>query len=85
MNTTSRNAKAIFLDLIRNVPRPEWDARLGEVCGGDEDLLCRVGDLLHAHVRTGSFLDEPAVAADVTIDVQEEAWASSTWPSRPTR
>jgi hypothetical protein len=28
MKTTSKNVKDIFVDLIRNVPPQEWDARL---------------------------------------------------------
>ena len=80
MNTASRNAKDIFLDLIRNVPPAEWDDRMRGFCGDDEGLLRRVEDLLRAHVREGSFLDEPAVGVDVTVTVRAESVGSRVGP-----
>src|SRR3954447_8645386 len=73
MNAISKRAKAIFVDLIGNVPPLEWHARLQQVCDGDDALLRRVTDLLSAHVKEGSFLDEPAIAVDLTVDHEAES------------
>jgi serine/threonine protein kinase/tetratricopeptide (TPR) repeat protein len=62
MNRPSEQAKAIFVELIGNVPQEEWEDRLVEASGGDQDLLIRVRALLRAHAEPGSFLEEPAVA-----------------------
>ena len=62
MNSQSQQAKDIFVDLIGNVPQEEWEDRLVEVSGGDQELLVRVRALLRAHAEPGSFLKEPAVA-----------------------
>jgi serine/threonine protein kinase/tetratricopeptide (TPR) repeat protein len=80
MKITTRNPKDIFLDLIRNVPPSEWDVPLKEACGDDAGLLRRVEGLLDAHVRAGSFLDEPAVAGDVTVPVRSETTGSRVGP-----
>ena len=80
MKTTSKDVKDIFVNLIRNVPPQEWETRLEQAADGDDALLRRVKDLLRAHVKTGSFLDEPAVAANVTIDLEVESAGSTIGP-----
>src|SRR5262249_51914689 len=80
MKTMSKDVKGMFVDLIRNVPPQEWDARLEEAIDGDDALLQRVKGLLRAHVTTGTFLDEPAVAAGILIDLDGESAGSTVGP-----
>jgi hypothetical protein len=46
MNPQSKQAKDIFVQLIGNVPTEEWEDRLAETCGGNQELLDRVRALL---------------------------------------
>ena len=66
MNNESRTAKAIFVELVGNVPTADWDERLEQACQGNDELRNRVRALLPAHAQPGSFLEHPAVAADAT-------------------
>src|SRR5262245_46785805 len=61
-------AKALFVDLVANVPPERWDARLAELAGGDEGLRRQVSRFLTAHREAGSFLDSPAPALGATLD-----------------
>ena len=83
MNSQSQQAKDIFVELIGNVPQEEWEDRLVEASGGDQELLIRVRALLRAHAEPGSFLEEPAVAnqPDPTIDPTHHRKARH--PDRP--
>ena len=67
MDNESRTAKSIFVELVSNVPAPEWDERLKQACQGNNELRNRVRDLLCAHAQPGSFLERPAVAADAAV------------------
>src|SRR5262245_54161252 len=53
-------AKALFVELITNVPQDEWDARLADLAGGDQPLHRQVARILAAHRAGGSFLESPA-------------------------
>ena len=64
MTTEPLTAKEIFVELIGNVVADRWEERLVEACAGDVELEHRVRALLRAHAESGSFLDQPAVAAD---------------------
>jgi tetratricopeptide (TPR) repeat protein len=61
-------AKALFIELVANVPPQQWDARLAELAGGDEELRRQVSRFLTAHREAGSFLDSPAPALGATLD-----------------
>jgi eukaryotic-like serine/threonine-protein kinase len=67
MNNESRTAKAIFVELVSNVPTAEWDERLEQACQDNDELRNRVRALLRAHAQPGTFLEHPAVAADATV------------------
>src|SRR5437763_1487928 len=55
-------AKALFVELVANVPPEGWAVRLAELAGGDGDLRQRVSQLLAAHRDAASFLESPARA-----------------------
>ena len=80
MKMTSKDVMEILVDLIRNVPPQDWVVRLEQATDGDDALLRRVNGLLLAHVKTGSFLDEPAVAANFTINLEVESAGSTIGP-----
>ena len=61
-------ARAVFFELVANVPAEQWDARLAELAGDDEELRRRVALLLAAHRNAGSFLDSPAPGLGRTVD-----------------
>src|SRR4051794_28790850 len=54
-------ARAIFIELVSQVPPEQWDARLAELAGDDRALHARVAALLAAHRHADSFLEHPAV------------------------
>jgi serine/threonine protein kinase/tetratricopeptide (TPR) repeat protein len=62
MSKQSQRTKEIFVELIGNVSPEQWEDRLIEASGGDQELLVRVRALLRAHAEPGSFLQDPAVA-----------------------
>jgi len=62
-------ASDIFEKAIEIEGQAEQTAYLDEACQGDEKLRAEVGELLEAHKGAGSFLEAPAVGADVTLDV----------------
>ena len=55
-----RQAKQIFLSMIRDVPENQREAYLEDVGGDDHQLRTRVRALLRAHEQKDSFLQEPA-------------------------
>ncbi len=61
MKSKPQQAKEMFVKLIASADSGDWDSRLNEACFGDVDLRNRVNALLQAHIRPGSFLDQPAV------------------------
>src|SRR6476661_863059 len=63
-----QKAKALFVELVANVPPEQWDARLAELAGGDEDLRQSVKQLLAAHRDSASFLESPAQALGLAVD-----------------
>src|SRR5262249_47191038 len=60
--------REVFFDLVAHVPMEQWDARLAELAGHDEELRRRVGLLLAAHREADSFLESPAAALGAPID-----------------
>ncbi|MEX2308796.1 MAG: serine/threonine-protein kinase, partial [Pirellulales bacterium] len=68
MTTDPRKAKDIFIELVGTVPPDEWDARLDQACAGDHELRTRVRALLRAHAEPGSFMEQPAIADDATVN-----------------
>jgi serine/threonine protein kinase/Flp pilus assembly protein TadD len=63
----AEQVRALFVELVTNVPPERWDERLAECAGADLDLRRRVQLLLGAH-RNDSFLASPAPALAATID-----------------
>src|SRR5262245_52464846 len=52
--------RAIFIELVSQVSPEQWDGRLAELAGDDQDLRTRVAALLAAHRQADSFLEHPA-------------------------
>src|SRR6516164_1383762 len=67
MTMNAAKVRELFVELLANVPREQWDERLAECAGADEDLRHRVKLLLAAH-QEDSFLASPALALGGTID-----------------
>jgi tetratricopeptide (TPR) repeat protein len=61
-------ARAIFVELVGQVPPEQWEARLDELAGGDHGLRDRVAALLAAHRQADSFLERPAAPVGGTVD-----------------
>jgi WD40 repeat protein/serine/threonine protein kinase len=68
MDTEQPDIKEIFYAAIETKSKKQRDAYLDEVCRGDRKLRAEVEVLLKAHDQAGSFLEEPAVGAKVTLD-----------------
>jgi len=62
-----QKAKSLFVELVANVPPEQWEARLAELAGGDEELRQTVNQLLAAHRDAASFLGSPAHSLGRTI------------------
>ena len=52
-------ARELFIEIVAKVPPDQWDRRLAELAGADEELRRKVGQLLAAHRRADSFLEAP--------------------------
>src|SRR5687768_4862154 len=59
MSFNGRRARDLFFAMVK-LPPGEREAYLMPACEGDEELRRRVGELLEAHARAGSFLESPA-------------------------
>ena len=69
MTSESERAKAIFLDVITNIPRSEWEDYVENACGTDQRVKLQVHELLSAHEGTDSFFDQtPAKAPRVVSE-----------------
>ena len=55
------NERDIFLAALERESAAERDAFIGEACGQDTELRCRVEQLLDSHRDAGSFLEHPAI------------------------
>jgi hypothetical protein len=67
-------AKALFIELVAQVPPDPWEARLADLASGCEELRRQGGRILAAHRDAGSFLESPA-----------PHWTapSTTYPAKP--
>src|SRR5262249_33446379 len=61
-------ARALFIELVAQVPPEQWDHRLAELAGEDMDLRHKMTALLAAHGLADSFLERPASPPGGTID-----------------
>ncbi len=59
MAAESQRARALFLELVENIPPDQWPQRLAQACGTDDDLRRRVQALLDAHQASDPLLDAP--------------------------
>jgi serine/threonine protein kinase/Tfp pilus assembly protein PilF len=78
----ANRARAIFVELVAHVPPEQWDGRVAQLAGDDEELRARVAALLAVHRRADSFLEQPAgpilpTAAVATHDIAPEDSASA--------
>src|SRR5713226_4888532 len=64
MAANNPSLDTIFCAAIEIASEDERAAYLAGACGDDHELQVRVEKLLDAHLRAGSFLEEPAVALD---------------------
>jgi WD40 repeat protein/serine/threonine protein kinase len=64
----ANKAREIFVELVANVPAEQWEARLLELAGDDDEVRHRVELLLAAHRQGGSFLASPAAPLGITAD-----------------
>jgi tetratricopeptide (TPR) repeat protein len=64
----ANKAREVFVEIVANVPAEQWDARLLELAGDDDEVRHRVELLLAAHRQGGSFLASPAAALGITVD-----------------
>jgi serine/threonine protein kinase/tetratricopeptide (TPR) repeat protein len=62
-----QKAKSLFVELVANISPEQWEARLAELAGGDEELRQTVNQLLAAHRDAASFLGSPAHSLGRTI------------------
>jgi WD40 repeat protein/serine/threonine protein kinase len=67
---TIQRARALFVELVSQVPEEQWEARLAELAGEDIELRNKVAALLAAHRKADSFLEQPAGPLSGTADVQ---------------
>ena len=68
MNTN--NVESIFFSALKISSPNERAAYLDEACGQDRNLRKRVEMLLEAQPEVGSFMEQPAVDRDVTLDLR---------------
>src|SRR5215470_17152393 len=66
-------ARAIFVELVAQVPPEQWEERLAVLAGEDVALRDRVAALLAAHRKADSFLEHPAAPPGDTTDVPAAA------------
>jgi tetratricopeptide (TPR) repeat protein len=65
---SDNRARAIFVELVAQVPAEQWDDRLAELARDDQELRAKVAALLAAHRQADSFLEHPAAALGETVD-----------------
>jgi hypothetical protein len=73
MTADPHRLEAIFSAALAKASLPERAAYLDEACAGDVELRRRLEALLQAHDRAGSFLEKPAAAEGVTMDLPDPA------------
>ncbi len=64
MNTTSNQARAIFLEAVEQTSPQNRAEFLDRACEGSPDLRARVERLIKSHEQLGTFHDNPGLAAD---------------------
>jgi serine/threonine protein kinase len=67
MTIDYKQAKAVFLDAIHNVPAEDWDRYVNRECGNDSDLRNHVNDLLREHASAGQLVTHAVQAAAVQV------------------
>src|SRR6516225_8895692 len=65
---SASKARAIFVELVAQVPPEQWQERLAVLAGEDAALRDRVAALLAAHRKADSFLEHPAAPLGETAD-----------------
>jgi hypothetical protein len=74
----ANKAREVFVELVANVPPEQWDARLTEAAGDDDELRRRLSLLLAAHRRADSFLEAPAPGLGATLEAPAVAEGPGT-------
>jgi tetratricopeptide (TPR) repeat protein len=68
---SAHRVRAIFVELVAQVPPEQWETRLAELAGEEQKLRDKVLVLLAAHRKADSFLEEPAGPLGGTRDVPQ--------------
>src|SRR5262245_56938460 len=75
--------RAIFVELVGQVPPELWDIRLAELAGDDAELRAKVTALLAAHRQGDSFLEQPAAPLGATVNTPGSPESSGTGETPP--
>ena len=67
MNPEAQRVRDTFVAAVK-LPPDQWEDFLKQACAGDTVLHLQVSELLQAHQRAGSFLDQPVVQVQDTRD-----------------
>jgi serine/threonine protein kinase/tetratricopeptide (TPR) repeat protein len=70
---SANRVRAVFIELVSQVPPEQWEQRLAELAREDQELRAKVAALLAAHRKADSFLEEPAVPLRATGDLDPAA------------
>src|SRR5262249_15844656 len=57
---SANRARVIFMELVSQVSPEQWESRLAQLAGEDQELRAKVAALLAAHRQADSFLEHPA-------------------------
>src|SRR5438270_6778353 len=80
---SANRARALFIELVAQVPPEQWDGRLAELAGEDQELHAKVALLLTAHRKADSFLEQPAAPIGGTVDESPASLSPSEPPPQP--
>jgi serine/threonine protein kinase/tetratricopeptide (TPR) repeat protein len=80
---SANRAREIFIELVAHVPPEQWEGRLAEWAGEDQELHRKVASLLAAHRQADSFLEQPASPLGGTADDAPASAAPEGPPAEP--
>jgi tetratricopeptide (TPR) repeat protein len=85
MGAETSNFDAIFCAAIAIASAQDRAAYIARACGSDSELRDRVGRLVNAHFRAGSFMEVPAVGSPSPIVCGEQGVGDVTTDPAPMR
>jgi serine/threonine protein kinase/tetratricopeptide (TPR) repeat protein len=80
---SASRARAIFIELVAQVPPEQWEGRLADLAGEDQELRAKVAALLAAHRKADSFLEEPAAHVPASGDLIAGVRGQESGVSKP--